>query len=75
MKFFLISTFIFLSQLSFAQIEISGIIYDENSEEPLSYVNIGVVGKNIGTVSNKNGFYQLSIPEKFKDDTSRISMV
>ena len=48
---------------------------DSISGEPLPFVNIGIVGKNIGTVSDINGDFQIELNEKFDKDTLKISMV
>ncbi len=48
---------------------ISGIVVDEKDKLPVAYVNIGVAGKNIGTVSDVAGRYELQIDEKNDDDT------
>ncbi|MDF3078087.1 MAG: hypothetical protein K0S09_1976 [Sphingobacteriaceae bacterium] len=52
-----------------------GILKDSKTRQPLSYVNVGVVGKNVGTVSDANGGFSLRIPSDFDNDTLRISMV
>lgn len=49
--------FIFISQHSYGQAILKGKI--TSSEEPLSYVNVGVQGYNIGTFSDEQGLYQL----------------
>ena len=54
---------------------ISGKIIDAVSDEPLPYVNIGIVNKNIGTVSDRNGNFFLEVPTDLGKDTLRFSMV
>ena len=54
---------------------ISGKIIDAVSDEPLPYVNIGIVNKNIGTVSDRNGDFFLEVPADLGKDTLRFSMV
>lgn len=75
---------LFLLSLAFAIISMSGlnaqdiykgILKDSKTQKPLSYVNIGVVGKNLGTVSDNDGNFSLRIPAGFDNDTLRISMV
>ncbi|MCK5847425.1 MAG: carboxypeptidase-like regulatory domain-containing protein [Bacteroidales bacterium] len=41
--------------------EISGFVFDANTNKPLAFTNIGVISKNQGTVSNENGKYLLNI--------------
>ncbi|MBO3699690.1 carboxypeptidase-like regulatory domain-containing protein [Fabibacter sp. E12] len=52
-----------------------GRVFDDSSEEPLSYVNIGLKGKNIGTVSDRNGFFKLTVPSSLRSDTLFFSSV
>jgi len=54
---------------------VTGKIIDLDSKSPIEYVNIGVVGKNRGTVSDKNGSFSLELPETLNLDTLRISTV
>lgn len=54
---------------------VSGTIKDKTTLEPLSYVNVGVVGKNIGTVTDEKGNFRLNIPEANNQDLLKISMV
>lgn len=58
-----------------AQLSISGELIDSKTSEPVSYVNIGVVGEGVGTVSNTNGKFDLTVPEKHYSDPIRISII
>src|SRR6476646_7698139 len=42
---------------------------------PLAYVNIGIVGKNIGTVSDEQGNFSFTLPEQCDEDHLRFSMI
>jgi len=53
----------------------SGKIIDSESGEVLPYVNVGVVGKNIGTVTDMNGAFNLKIDTKYDADTLMMSMI
>ena len=55
--------------------EFSGLILDKQTNEPLPYVNIGILNQEIGTVSNSNGKFSLELKEEFKNDTIRISSI
>jgi hypothetical protein len=48
---------------------------NSNLKSPVEYVNIGIVNKNIGTISNNNGEFVLAIPAEFENDSVRFSMV
>ena len=50
-------------------------VIDPQTGHPIAYVNIGIVGKSIGTVSDENGKFQLSITDASADDTLRFSMI
>jgi hypothetical protein len=75
MKYFLFIISIFLCHHTIAQSVFSGQIIDSQTEEKLAYVNIGIIGKNIGTVSDLDGNFSLDFDENYNMDTLRISMV
>lgn len=66
---------LFISQTIYAQIITEGIVKEAGSGNPIAYVNIGLIGKNIGTVSNDAGKFKLTIPEANAQDTVRVSML
>ncbi len=48
------------TQIAVAQTtKISGHIYDQDSQKPVSGVSISVKGKNTGTITNSEGFFEL----------------
>ncbi len=55
--------------------DISAEIKDSKSQLPIQYVNIGIVGKNIGTVSDTLGNFQLSLIHALNTDILRISSI
>jgi hypothetical protein len=57
---------LFCCCVSFAQIDYNGQILDAETQEPLPYVNIGIVGKGVGTVTDEEGLFYLAI------DTSKF---
>ena len=52
-----------------------GNIVDAETGVGLAYVNVGVIGKEIGAVSDREGAFQLDLAESHLADTLRISMV
>jgi hypothetical protein len=54
---------------------LKGKVVDSQTNEPLAYVNIGILGKNIGTVSDVSGLFSLTLPNIAKEDTLRVSML
>ena len=71
--------FLFAFLLSFtvlnAQQILQGRIIDAFTKEPLPFVNIGVLKKELGTVSNEDGFFFLEVPDLFAKETLRFSMI
>ncbi len=74
MKNILILIFIILnSTFSISQErEIKGIITD-SLKNPIQYVNVGILNKPVGTVTNENGEFYLNIDNSFSSDTLRVS--
>jgi len=58
-----------------SQTVIKGSLIDKTTKETLPYVNIGVIGKNLGTVSDINGNFKIELPKQHDNDTLRISMI
>ena len=68
-KLFTFTYFFIISQITFSQETISGIVFNNEDKQPIEYVNIGIPGKDFGTVSNMNGSFSLQIPAGNKNDT------
>jgi len=67
---------LFLSLPIGAQTFVIGQVIDAATKEPLPYVNIGLLNKNIGTVSDETGYFELEInTEQNSRDTLRFSMI
>ncbi|WP_207435638.1 carboxypeptidase-like regulatory domain-containing protein [Sabulibacter ruber] len=64
---------ILLSFLAQAQ-HLRGRITDAHAK-PLPYVNIGVVGKDVGTVSAANGAFFIQLPATLDEETLQISAI
>ncbi|MDC1460472.1 carboxypeptidase-like regulatory domain-containing protein [Flavobacteriaceae bacterium] len=58
-----------------AQFILQGRIIDALTKEPLPFVNIGILKKELGTVSNEDGFFFLEVPDVFAKETLRFSMI
>lgn len=54
---------------------ISGIVIDVTNKKPIEFVNIGIVGENIGTVTGLNGKFNLLVDSKYGNDTIIFSMI
>lgn len=73
-SFFLLVTF-WLAAATVAAQTIGGTVSNAATRTGLPYVNIGVVGKDLGTVSTEQGTYQLPFREALANDTVRVSSV
>ncbi len=54
-------------------ISINGLILDKLTKKPLPFVAVGIAEKNIGTVSNYDGFFTLRIPSSLRNVSLTIS--
>ncbi|WP_319229256.1 carboxypeptidase-like regulatory domain-containing protein [Draconibacterium orientale] len=59
---------------SFCQ-EIRGIVMDSGSRKAIEFVNIGIVGRNIGTVSNTQGIFNILLDPEMDADTLLFSAI
>lgn len=79
MKLFLLtffSLFLIITSIFSQQKFIEGEIQNSKSLESLAYVNIGIVNKNVGTVSNVKGKFILKLNEKISEnDTITFSHI
>ncbi len=75
MKSLLLFFICLLSHSLCGQTTIDGIIKNANTKDPVPYVNIGILNRNKGTVSNEKGEFALEIPKTFTNDTIRISSI
>lgn len=51
-----------------------GVVTDAKTTQLLAYVNVGIIGKSVGTVTNTDGIFKLSLTNS-DADSLRISMV
>ena len=64
-----------LTVTGFAQDVIIGRVLDAANRQPLELVNVGVVSRNTGTVTNAAGAFRLPLSPDFQADSVRFSMV
>jgi len=64
----------FCSFKTYSQIY-SGQLTDLENGLPIQYANIGILGKNVGTVSNSMGRFQMELSDDFDKDTLCISCI
>jgi hypothetical protein len=68
-----IGLFIVLAHFTQAQ-AFDGIVKDAKTNLPLPYVNVGIIGKSVGTVTDADGRYKLLLANH-DADTLKISMI
>jgi hypothetical protein len=64
----------FIPELIFSQTH-QGNVLSEDFKTGIGFVNIGVIGKNIGTVSDKSGHYSIDLKQISDKDSIRFSMI
>ena len=75
--------FLFFVSLSFKTIFITaqdsfqtqGTVIDSASNKMIEFVCVGIIGKDVGTISNEAGFYNLTIPKQHLNDTITFSRI
>nr|WP_319399451.1 carboxypeptidase-like regulatory domain-containing protein [uncultured Carboxylicivirga sp.] len=68
--------FLIIGGTSFAQnVTLKGKVLDAETNQPVEFANIGVVGSFMGTATDFNGGFELTISEEFKNYAVRISAV
>ena len=73
-QFIFLLLFLNINFILFGQIYISGTV-NKIDNSILPFVNIGIKSKNIGTLSDENGKFELTIPKQFSNDTLTFSYV
>lgn len=58
---------------SLKSLSIKGQVFDKLTKKPLPFVSIGVIDRNIGTVSNFDGFFNLKLAPQLINSTLTIS--
>lgn len=74
-RFLLIFSLSISLAIPLKSIIIKGVILNKINAQPVEYVNIGIPGKNTGTVSDLNGNFFLEVDENLKNDSLLISCI
>ena len=62
--------------ISFAQNkEVSGIVFSSETNLPIEFINVGVVNSTVGTITDSNGIFKLSIPKELLDNEIKIKSI
>ncbi|WP_370687379.1 serine hydrolase [Fulvivirga maritima] len=54
---------------------ISGSVINNQTKQPIPYVNIGIANTEVGTISNEDGSFTINIPLKYSDQDLLFSSV
>jgi hypothetical protein len=63
-----------VSSRSQKTIVITGKVFDAEDKTPLAYVNVGIPGRNVGTVTQEDGSFKLDVDTQLVKDSLAISM-
>ena len=74
-KSFIVILFILSRSVAMYGQTLSGTVFEKNGETPIAFVNIGISGKNRGTVSDQNGRYTLHLSPEYQNDTIIFSCI
>ena len=74
-KYSILAFFVLLTLKVDAQIQISGIVVNIETNQPVEFANIGIPNANQGTVSNQEGKFKLEVPMEFSGDSITISHI
>lgn len=53
-----------ISHLSYAQVILKGTVVNNENNQPIAYCNIGIIGTDVGTISNYDGSFEITVPKK-----------
>ncbi|MDR0742990.1 MAG: carboxypeptidase-like regulatory domain-containing protein, partial [Tannerella sp.] len=54
---------------------IKGSLSDNDTGKPIHYVSVGILNTTIGTVSNQDGIFQLTLPDSLRQQKVRFSHI
>jgi hypothetical protein len=69
--FFLV---LFLPGIVFCQ-SYKGMVLTNDTKRGIGFVNVGIIGKNVGTVTDQLGNFSLVIDRRYDDDSLRFSLI
>lgn len=73
--FFMLAFAVLQTGSLLAQRTITGKLLDAQTKEAVEFANIGIVGKGVGTVTDENGVYTLTVPDSVAGEPVRISRI
>jgi hypothetical protein len=52
-----------------------GMVLKDETREGIGFVNVGIIGKNVGTVTDQLGNFNLVIDKRYDNDSLRFSLI
>jgi len=71
----LIFLVLLVPEIAFCQLFEGRVIVHENSNSGVAFVNVGIIGKNVGTVTDQSGNFSLQLDKIYDKDSIRFSMI
>jgi hypothetical protein len=53
----------------------SGKVFSSETKSGIAFVNVGIIGRNVGTVTDESGNYTITLNDIFDKDSLRFSMI
>ena len=69
------SIFILLLPMAGMSQSMKGIVVDEITGKPISYVHVGVTGKNVGVITNEKGEFEINLSMVDRDEELLFSII
>jgi hypothetical protein len=66
---------LFVPEVVFCQLFEGRVIVHENNNSGVSFVNVGIIGKNVGTVTDQSGNFSIQLDKIYDKDSIRFSMI
>jgi hypothetical protein len=66
---------LFVPEVVFCQLFEGRVIVHEDNNPGVAYVNVGIIGKNVGTVTDQSGNFSIHLDKIYDKDSIRFSMI
>lgn len=66
---------LFAPEVVFCQLFEGRVIVHEDNNSGVAYVNVGIIGKNVGTVTDQSGNFSIYLDKIYDKDSIRFSMI
>ena len=66
---------LFVPEVVFCQLFEGRVIVHEDNNSGVAYVNVGIIGRNVGTVTDQSGNFSIYLDKIYDKDSIRFSMI